>query len=374
MNKAKSAAVGGTVLAALLLGIIAAPNIVNADQTSQTSVGSTVTCVSDDKSGCTITHDYGVKPDSVTVTAGSKGQLVSVPADKITATSYRVNFNWHNGTSFPAGTKFTFQVHVDLPDTPPVPTPTPSPTPTPTPSPTPTPTPTPTVDPVACTNPAYTSTAQNATWQTNGYLVNNNVWNTGEAGPQTLNACAWNNWSVISNQPGAGSNDGVKSYPDTQKHVSLPVSTDSIPSSWKVGVPSAAGSTTGVGQQWNAAYDLWIGDTATSQWDTEVMVWESWNANWKYWYDQLGGVQVTIDGVAYHAYHRAGSSSSAAGIWFIRDNVTSQGSVDLAPLLKWAVGKNWMPSSSVMHEVEFGFEILYTGSPTRFDLLVYTLN
>lgn len=365
-----------TAAAGLLGAVVLWP--AQADQTP-TSFGQVVSCVSDAQSGCTITHNLGVKP-VITGTVGGRGQLLSIPSDKVTETTFRANFNWRTGSTFAAGTRFTFQVHYDLPDV--APTPTPSPTPTVTsPTPTVTPTPTPTATPGACdtAHPAYQTSSANGSWiidpaDPGGVQVNNNVWSPTTGWAQTLYACSKSNWSIIANQPGTGDNDGVKSYPDTQYHVRLPVnSMTTLPSSWSVKVPSPAGSTLGQGKQWNAAYDLWIGDTSTSRFDTEVMVWTAWNANWKYWYDQLHGEQVTLDGVSYSVYHRAGSSGQAAGIWFIRNTQANEGTVDLAKLLKWAQAKGWMPATSVMHEVEYGFEVLYTGEPTRFDLLDFTL-
>lgn len=187
----------------------------------------------------------------------------------------------------------------------------------------------------------------------------------GDAGPQTIYACAWNNWYIISDQPGTGTDDGVKTYPDTQKHVNIPLNTmTTINSSWNVSTPSAGGAVPANGKQWNAAYDLWLDD-----WDYEVMVWTNWTANWQYWYGQYNGVDVTIDGVVYHAYH-----NSSGGMWFIRKDVTNTGSVDLAAILRWAVSQGWLQNTTVLNEIEYGFEVLYTGTPTRFDLLNYTLS
>jgi hypothetical protein len=194
--------------------------------------------------------------------------------------------------------------------------------------------------------------------------VNNNIWNESEAGPQTLYACAWNSWYIISDQPGAGTDDSVKSYPDTQKHVNIPLSTmTTIPSTFHVSTPSGGGAVTPNTKQWNAAYDLWL-----DNFNTEVMVWTNWTANWQYWYGVYGGVNVTIDGVAYSAYY-----DGTEAMWFIRQNVTNNGSVDLAAILRWAVNQGWLQNTQVLHEIEYGFEVLYTGEPTRFDLINYTL-
>lgn len=238
-----------------------------------------------------------------------------------------------------------------------------APAPTPTPTPTPDPEPDPEPEPVTgCTNPEWIASSSYASWETDGYLVNNNKWS-GDAGPQTISACSWSQWSVVSNQPGTGTDDAVKTYPDTQKHVNLPVSSlTTLPSTFDVTVPEGGGTVPAKGKQWNAAYDLWL-----DNWQTEVMVWTTWTMNWQYWYGVNKGVQATIDGDAYHAY------TNGSGIWFIRDDVTNKGDVDLAALLKWAVGKGWLKSSAVLHEVEYGFEVAYTGEPTKFTLNDYTL-
>lgn len=215
------------------------------------------------------------------------------------------------------------------------------------------------------TNPAWTTSDQLGSWNNNGYVVNNNVWNSGEAGPQTIYADAWNHWCISSNQPGAGHDDSVKSYPDTQKHVSIPLSSmTTIPSTFDVTTPGGGGIVPENGKQWNAAYDLWL-----DNFGTEVMVWNDWTANWQYWYNTYHGEIATIDGVNYYAYRNANSSA----MWFIRQDVTDKGSVDLASVLKWAVGKGWLKNTQTLNEIEYGFEVLYTGEPTTFTLNDYTL-
>jgi hypothetical protein len=218
--------------------------------------------------------------------------------------------------------------------------------------------------PATCT-PAWTSSEPLASWGNNGYQVNNNMWS-GDAGPQTISACAWNRWTVVSNQPGTGTDDAVKTYPDTQRHVSLPLSSlGTLPSSFDVTTPAGGGQVPAKGKQWNAAYDLWLDDFGT-----EVMIWNNWTMNWQYWWDTYDGVQVTIDGVAYHAYKNAEGSA----MWFIRDNVTNPGSVDLAHVLQWAVAQGWLKSTQVLGEVEYGFEVAYTGEPTALTLNNFTLS
>jgi hypothetical protein len=218
--------------------------------------------------------------------------------------------------------------------------------------------------PAGCTNPAWSSSAAFGTWSTSGYLVNNNIWNTGEAGPQTIYACAYNSWYIVSNQPGSGTDDSVKAYADTQKHVNIPLSTmTTIPTTFDVTTPSGGGAVTPNSKQWNAAFDLWL-----DNFGTEVMVWNNWTMNWQYWYNNYNGVVANIDGVNYNAY-----TNGSGGLWFIRQSVTNKGSVDLASVLRWAVNKGWLKNTQVLNEIEYGFEVSYTGTPTTFTLNNYTV-
>jgi hypothetical protein len=211
--------------------------------------------------------------------------------------------------------------------------------------------------------PQWSSSTPLGTWTTGGYQVNNNVWNSA-GGPQTIYADAYNRWHISTNQPGTGTDDSVKSYPDTQKHVSIPLATPtSIPSTFDVTTPSPGGVVTPNSPQWNAAYDLWL-----DNFGTEVMVWNNWTMNWQYWFNTYHGEIVVIDGVTYAAY-----TNGNGGIWFIRQTVTNTGSVDLGSLLQWAVGRGWLRNTQTLGEIEYGFEVAYTGAPTTFALNDYSV-
>jgi hypothetical protein len=245
----------------------------------------------------------------------------------------------------------------------PTPSPTVSPSPTTAPTTPPPTTPPPTTAPTSCTNPVWSSSHPMGTWDTEGYKVNNNMWS-GDAGPQTMSACAWNSWYVVSHQPGTGTDDSVKTYPATKLPVSIPLSSlTTLRSSFDVTVPPGGGTVAPNSDQWNAAYDLWL-----DNYSTEVMIWNTWTMNWRYWYGVHRGEMVTIDGVTYAAY------TNGAGLWFIRQSVTDRGSVDLAAVLKWAVSKGWLRSTQVVNQIEYGFEVSYTRAPTKFTLNDYALS
>jgi hypothetical protein len=221
-----------------------------------------------------------------------------------------------------------------------------------------------TSSPAACT-PVWSSSAPMGTWTVDPYAARNNMWS-GDAGPQTISACSWHQWSVVSNQPGTGTDDGVKTYPDTQRIVNLPLSSlTSLPSTFDVTTPAGGGVVPANGKQWDAAYDLWL-----DNYGTEVMVWNNWTMHWQYWWNTYHGIQVSIDGVAYHAYR----NSDGNGLWFVRDQVTNKGSVDLGHVLAWAVAHGWLRSSQAVNDIEYGFEVAYTGTPTTFTLNDYTLS
>ena len=73
----------------------------------------------------------------------------------------------------------------------------------------------------SCEHPAFVTSSTGGIWHNGddggqgGYLVFNNVWNTAaNPGPQTLYACSYHSWYVISDQ----NNDAgvVESYPNVQ--------------------------------------------------------------------------------------------------------------------------------------------------------------
>lgn len=285
-----------------------------------------------------VKHGLGVKPVAVVVTPGGPGQQATVDPGKITDTSFTIRFLWRDGTRFKTGTIIKYNVICIYND--------------------------PVVEPIWTSSEKLGTVAFDTT-----EFVNNNMWNA-SAGPQTITAYDWNRWYVVSNQPGTGDNDGVKTYPDTQKRVNISMAdVPDIHTSWKVATPSEAFSTTGKGKQWNCAYDIWL-----NNFKSEVMVWTNWHANWQYWYNKYAGEEITLDGVEYSVYHKPATATSASGIWFIRNAGTNAGSINLKPLLDFAKSKGWLLSTDKLEYIEYGFEIMYTGEPTRFDLLDLTID
>lgn len=362
-----------------------------------TGVGQVVTCSVDTNSGCTLQHGLGAKP-VVTVTAGGKGQLVSVPANLITATSYRVNFNWHNGATFPIGTRFTFQVHFDLPaasptSPPTTPTPPPSSTPPTTVSPTPTPT-DPGPSPVkACTDPSFTTTAGPANY--NGaardwddrdfpgrtYITHNDMWNN-DNGTYTMNACSYDNWYELATQP--DTTDGsVKVYPKSSRNYCAgwelsycgdysPNTTDrQMPLDRVESVRFAHNTTKVPGMVWNVAFDIWINNGL----ENELMIWTE-NHGQRPAGNRLA--DTTIGGRQYQVW-KAGSG--AGGIFtYVEVNQRTFGTMPLSLFFDDLKQRGWLRPKSgqvvdTTWQVNYGVEIVDTNNTEhRFNFTDFAIN
>lgn len=120
----------GLVAGAALVG---GAQLANGAAAGSDDTGRSETCLLNASSECTLSHGFGRKPASITVT-GHGPSLISVDPTSISASSYRVTVVRPNGTLYPAGQPAGMFVHYDFSA---VTTPTPSPTLTPTPSPEP---------------------------------------------------------------------------------------------------------------------------------------------------------------------------------------------------------------------------------------------
>jgi len=153
-----------------------------------------------------------------------------------------------------------------------------------------------------CELPIATITALRGRWQKPGNVnvgVLNEVWNTAEAGPQTLKVCDETSWFVESTQPKTGS---VKSYPCTQwLFPKTPISSLKTMSLRFAHEAPALGL-------WNAAVDAWVGGLGSAS-TAEVMVWT------EYRYPAslppsgaLKTATILQDGVTYTAWTRKNSN------------------------------------------------------------------
>ena len=197
-----------------------------------------------------------------------------------------------------------------------------------------------------CVSPAFTTSDQNGGWSNGGYYVHNNMWNRDiPLGPETLYACSYKDWYVVSNQTNSGG--AVKTYPNVHKdYNNVPISSFKYLTS----TFAAAGPQVGI---YNVAYDIWLNGVATAG-ANEVMIWT----------ENRGQVpagnkvdSVTLGGLSYSVWKTGGN----AYIAFVAASPVLSGTLDLRALLDWILAKGWIPSASTLGQICFGVEIVSTG-------------
>ena len=209
---------------------------------------------------------------------------------------------------------------------------------------TPTQKPTPSVS-KTCTKPVFKTSDRNGGWSTGGYYVHNNMWNSAEAlGPETLYACSYHNWYVVSKQTNhAGA---VKTYPNVHKdYNNVRISSfNRIRSTFAATSPHV-----GI---YNVAYDIWANGVATSG-STEIMI---WTENFKQVPAGNKVARVGLGGRTYNVW----KTSDNHYIALVPTAVMKSGSIDLLAIFKWLMSKGWLPANSTLGQIDFGVEIVST--------------
>lgn len=211
-----------------------------------------------------------------------------------------------------------------------------------------------------CTDPIFTSSAQQGRWPSTGSTyVNNNVWNTQEAGPQTIYVCGYNSFYVVANQPNLANDQGsVKSYPSTCN-----CGFNQAMSTFH-GINSTFGDSAPYMGEWNAAYDIFMSS------GQEIMIDNDQNNHGTG--IQQGGTPATIDGVNYHVIH-------SGTIYFLRDSNVQSGSINFLDFYNWIVAQGWDTMSDKLNLFGYGIEISYTDSSPgvagqeRFDITDFSV-
>ena len=209
---------------------------------------------------------------------------------------------------------------------------------------TPTQKPTPSVS-KTCTKPVFKTSDRNGGWSTGGYYVHNNMWNSAEAlGPETLYACSYHNWYVVSKQTNhAGA---VKTYPNVHKDY------DNVRISSFNRIRSTFAATSPHVGIYNVAYDIWANGVATSG-STEIMI---WTENFKQVPAGNKVARVGLGGRTYNVW----KTSDNHYIALVPTAVMKSGSIDLLAIFKWLMSKGWLPANSTLGQIDFGVEIVST--------------
>jgi hypothetical protein len=211
----------------------------------------------------------------------------------------------------------------------------------------------------SCTNPSYSTSATDGMLNASPYFVSNNMWNaSGYSVSQTLYACSYSNWYVTATMNNDNGDGAVKTYPNSQRDFSTPIS--SLTSATSTFAETSPG--TGI---YEDAYDIWINGLATSG-STELMIWTQNHGQ-----TPSGSVQgtVTLGGRTYTVW------KSGSYIAFVANSNFTAGTMNLLGFFQYIVGKGWIPSSSTLSQVCYGVELVSTNSvPATFTFSNFSVN
>lgn len=210
-----------------------------------------------------------------------------------------------------------------------------------------------------CVNPIFVTSDPNGGWNDGGYYLHNDMWNKDyPLGPQTLYACSFHNWYVVSNQ--VNNAGAVKTYPNVHKDFpNIPIrSFRTITSTFTETSPH-----TGI---YDVAYDIWTNGVATPG-CTEFMI---WNENFHQVPVSGGGVTVVLGGRTYGVFRTPDNGY----ISFVPETAFTSGTVDILEILKWSMSKGWLPSNSTLGQIDLGVEIVSTnGKPATFKFTDFSI-
>jgi len=195
-----------------------------------------------------------------------------------------------------------------------------------------------------CTSPVFMTSSETGGQTFGSYYLYNDMWNTSATlGPQTLYACSYSSWYVVSNQTDQAG--AVLTYPNVQENFSQTVASfHSISSTFAETSPHV-----GI---YEDAYDIWFNGFASGH--TELMI----------WVDNYGQVPAgsklatpTLGGRTYDAYRTTDGSYIA----LVSTATFTSGTVDLLQIFDWIVSQGWLASSATLSQIDFGVEVVATG-------------
>ena len=209
-----------------------------------------------------------------------------------------------------------------------------------------------------CTDPMFETSTPDDGWSTENYYIHNNMWNSECC--QTLYACSYDNWYVVSNQiDEAGA---VKTFPnvhrdyDSKRIDSFPVLTSSF---------AATSPHVGI---YNVAYDIWINGIAAPG-GAELMIWTD-NFNQVPGGDMVASADFA--GVTWQAWKADWDWTYLA---LVPEEPLTEGELDLLAMLEWTIAQGWVPADATIEQIGFGVEIVSTdGNDEAFVFTNFTLD
>lgn len=196
--------------------------------------------------------------------------------------------------------------------------------------------------------------------------VQNNVWNANSAFvAQSLWAYTPETW-YIQSTIGAG-NKAVDSYPSTVSNQNDKAITSygNILSTWDVSLPASPGST----DDYEAAYDIWLGGNYASPTSQEIMIWVD------NYHQTPGGMDNLIGTIADHNItYNVYSANGGKLVSIVANSVNPTGKTGIQHLVEWIVNNHPFDGDNTVNSIQFGFEICSTsGANEKFRLNSYSL-
>ena len=209
-------------------------------------------------------------------------------------------------------------------------------------------------------HPSWESSAGEGTWNHDGFLFQNDMWNCPQAacGKQTMWADSVSDWGAVSTM--ATGNTAVLTYPDIGKMFNdQPVSQFGlIRNGFAETMPRQI-----KGLSAEAADDVWLND-----YKIEMMIWVDNIGRSLAGSTRLGS--ATISGQHFTVW----KYGSAEFIFDLNHNETS-GQTAILASIGWLISHGYVPASVTLTEVEFGWEIASTHwSPGYFQVTNYWLH
>jgi endoglucanase len=204
------------------------------------------------------------------------------------------------------------------------------------------------------------------------YYFQNNVW--GASTAQCTNVTSSTNWSVSSSSHNNATNGAPASYPSSikgchSKDLNPTNGTALCTAGWthdqvsSITALSANWTITPVSSGvWDAAFDIWYGDSAGAYNDLEIMI----------WFNSLGPIQpigsrvvqgLNIDGTTWDIWSGTGGPGGNPGIsWdvisYVRVTKYNGGNINLMPFQTDAIGRSGRAdNNSWLTGLDVGFEI-----------------
>lgn len=197
-----------------------------------------------------------------------------------------------------------------------------------------------------CTDPVFMTDDPNGGTSDGGYYIHNNMWNSDAGlGPETLYACSYHNWYVVSNQ--TNNAGAVKTYPNVHKDY------EDVPISSFSSLTSRFAETSPHVGIYDVAFDIWLNGVATEG-STELMVWTD-NYNQVPAGDQVA--TVTWDDRTYDVWRTSGGEYIA----FVPAEPYTSGTFDILEMFDWTVDQGWLDADATVGQIGFGIEIVETG-------------